>query len=206
MWGRLSGENRQFSLDKFFYCYRPQHIVPSQGIYHFAARKKGLRLMSDMPNSNRNWKGRYFFVQGTDYVCRLEEWATMPHGFDNTWGIVKDSSLTPSIFALTFSIYLISVLMLFFSFFNYSNIIDEQEAFIHRILEISFEQQKCRDLITLDTLHAYCGGPKLTPIARRLNTYSHRHKYYLISPVVFLFVVSWSNTHHLSFVEIEAAR
>ena len=162
--------------------------------------------MSDMPNSNRNWKGRYFFVQGTDYVCRLEEWATMPHGFDNTWGIVKDSSLTPSIFALTFSIYLISVLMLFFSFFNYSNIIDEQEAFIHRILEISFEQQKCRDLITLDTLHAYCGGPKLTPIARRLNTYSHRHKYYLISPVVFLFVVSWSNTRHLSFTEIEATR
>ena len=36
---------------------------------------------------------------------------------------------------------------------------DEQEAFIHRVLEIPLEQRKWKDLITLDTLHAYCGGP-----------------------------------------------
>ena len=58
--------------------------------------------MSDMPDSSRNWKGRYFFVQETDWVCRLEEWASMPHGFDNTWGIIKDLGLAWSIFALTF--------------------------------------------------------------------------------------------------------
>ena len=40
--------------DMFFWCYRPQHIVSSQGIYHFATRKKALRLMSDMLDSNRN--------------------------------------------------------------------------------------------------------------------------------------------------------
>ena len=42
----------------------------------------------------------------------------MPHGFDNTWGIVKDSGSAPSVFALTFLIYLLSVLMSSFSFFN----------------------------------------------------------------------------------------
>ena len=42
----------------------------------------------------------------------------MPHGFDNTWGIVKDSGLAPLVFALTFSIYLSSVLMSPFSFFS----------------------------------------------------------------------------------------
>ncbi|KAL0009019.1 hypothetical protein SO802_010521 [Lithocarpus litseifolius] len=36
------------------------------------------------------------------------------------------------------------------------------------VLEIPFEERKCRDLITLDTLHAYCGGPKLTPIVEYL--------------------------------------
>ena len=46
--------------------------------------------MSDMPDSNRIWNARYFFVKGTDWVCCLEEWTTMPYGFDNTWGIVKD--------------------------------------------------------------------------------------------------------------------
>ena len=57
-------------------------------------------------------------------------------------------------------------------------ITDEQKAFIHRDLEIPFEQQKCRDLITLDTLHAYYGGLKPNPTARRLNTYSRRCKYF----------------------------
>ena len=38
------------------------------------------------------------------------------------------------------------------------SITGEQEAFIQRVLEIPFEKRKCRDLITLDTLHAYCGG------------------------------------------------
>ena len=102
LWGRLSGGNHQLSLDEFFYCYRPQHIVSSQGIYHFAAWNKSLRLVLDMPDSNRNWKGRYFFVHGTDWVCHLEEQVTKPYGFDNTQGIVMDSSLAPSVFALTF--------------------------------------------------------------------------------------------------------
>ena len=110
MWGCLSGRNHQLSLDEFFWCYRPQHIISSQEIYHFVVRKKELRLVLDMPHSNRNWKGRYFFVQGTNWVCRLEEWVTMPHGFDNTWGIVRDSGLALSVFSLTsFTAYLLSI-------------------------------------------------------------------------------------------------
>ena len=83
-WGPLSGGNRRLTLDKFFYCYRPQHISLSQEIYHFTARKTSLRLVSYMPDSNRNWKNMNFFVQGTDWVCRWEELVTMPYGFDNT--------------------------------------------------------------------------------------------------------------------------
>ena len=66
LWGRLSGGNRQLTLDEFFYCYRPHHIAFSKGTYHFNAWEKCLRLVSDMPDSNRNWKSRYFFVKGTD--------------------------------------------------------------------------------------------------------------------------------------------
>ena len=70
LWGCLSGGNRQLSLDEFFYYYKPQHIVSSKRTYHFTTREKGLRLVSNMPDSNRNWKSRYFFVEGTDWVCR----------------------------------------------------------------------------------------------------------------------------------------
>ena len=54
LWGRLSGGNRQLTLNEFFYCYRPYHIASSKGIYHFNAWEKNLRLVSDMPDSNRN--------------------------------------------------------------------------------------------------------------------------------------------------------
>jgi len=80
-------------------------------------RKKELKLVSDMPDSNRNWKGRYFFVQGTDWVCSQEEWVTMPHGFENTWGIIKDSGLVPFTSSLFF-IYLFQVFnVIYFSHF-----------------------------------------------------------------------------------------
>ena len=54
LWGRLSGGNRQLALDEFFYCYRPHHIASSKRTYHFNAREKGLRLVLDMLDSNRN--------------------------------------------------------------------------------------------------------------------------------------------------------
>ena len=160
-----------------------------------------------MPDSNRNWKGIYFFVKETDWVCHLEEWDTMPHGFDNTLGIVKDSGLVPSTLAWVFFFFLMwqyfghcqgfrfSAVSSCFSFFFliyslcshdvvfpflasiHPSITNEQEAFIQRVLEIPFKQRKCRDLITLDTLHTYCDGPEPTPAAHRLNTYSRHRKY-----------------------------
>ena len=54
LWGSLSGGIRQLTLDEFFYCYRPHHISSSNGTYHFAVREKDLKLVSDMPDSNRN--------------------------------------------------------------------------------------------------------------------------------------------------------
>ena len=62
---------------------------------------------------------RYFFVQMMDRVCKREEWDTMPHGFDNTWGIVKDLGLVPSTllsFIHLFAKYL--TLSISFFFFN----------------------------------------------------------------------------------------
>ena len=52
--GQLNGWNRRLTLNEFFNYYRPQHISSSQGIYHFLVRKMSLRLVSDMPDSNRN--------------------------------------------------------------------------------------------------------------------------------------------------------
>ena len=58
-------------------------------------------------------------------------------------------------------------LTFFFLFFPaqvHPHITNEQEAFINRVLEIPLEQRKWKDLVTLDILHTFCGGPELMPV------------------------------------------
>ena len=91
------------------------------------------------------------------------------------------------------------------------SITGEQEAFIQQVLEIPFEKRKYRDLITLDTLHAYCGDPVPTSVACRLNSYSRHHKCLLFTPVALFFFFLLFRRHltyvrHLIYVEIEATR
>ncbi|XP_065615965.1 amidase 1-like [Quercus suber] len=94
-------------------------------MYHFVIREKDLRLVSKMPDSNRAWKSRFFFVKGTDWVCRQEEWETIPHGyFDNTWAFVRESAHTRPL------------------------ITDEQEDFICRVLEIPLEEYDVDGYVT----------------------------------------------------------
>ena len=66
------------------------------------------------------------------------------------------------------------------------------------------DEQRCWDIITLDTLHAYCGGSEPTPVARRLNAYSHRRKLHLLLLVLFIRVCLPNVI--MSFAEMEAAR
>lgn len=56
-----------------------------------------------MPDSNKNWKSKYFFVQGTNWVCKPEEWDSMPNRFDDNWGVLdksSESSVSVSLFIL----------------------------------------------------------------------------------------------------------
>ena len=64
LWGSLSGGNRQLTLDKFFYCYRPHHTASSKGTYHFSVKEKDLKLVSDMPDSNKTGKVGFFLLKG----------------------------------------------------------------------------------------------------------------------------------------------
>ena len=71
---------------------------------------------------------------------------------------------------------LLTLAFLFLSSYTRPHITDEQEEFIQRILEIPLEERKCRDLITLDTIHLYCGGPDPSAEARRLEEFARRRE------------------------------
>ena len=71
-----------------------------------------------------------------------------------------------------FEVTLLTFFLFFFSAHTRPHVIDEQEEFIRRVLEIPLEERKCRDLITLDTIHLYCGGPEPSAESRKLVDFS----------------------------------
>ena len=98
-------------------------------------------------------------------MCRPEEWASIPNEFDNMWGIIKESGES---LAFVSVITLFPSLTLCFSCFSASvhlDITDKQEDFLGKVRAIPLEERKLKDLLTLDTLHAFYGGLEPTPIA-----------------------------------------
>ena len=101
-----------------------------------------------------------------EWVCRPEEWASIPNEFDNMWGIIKESGES---LAFVSVITLFPSLTLCFSCFSASvhlDITNEPEDFLGKVQAIPLEERKWKDLLTLDTLHAFCGGLEPTPVAR----------------------------------------
>lgn len=103
----------------------------------------------------------------------------MPGEFDNTQGIVRESGVSSTFLISTPSIFANTYIFFFFLLLPAQvrpEMTDEQESFIRHILEIPFKQRKWKDLVILDTIHAFYGGLVLTPIARQLQAYTHRRK------------------------------
>ena len=87
----MSNGVRSLTIRGFLHCYRPDEIDKSKGMYSFVLRKSVLKVIYETPNSNRDWKSRYFVLKGDNWLCHLGEMDYMP--VDKTWGILDLSSI-----------------------------------------------------------------------------------------------------------------
>ena len=55
-----------------------------------------LKVIYETPDSNKDWKSRYFFLEGDDWMCHPRDTKHMP--VDTTWGILHPSCMHPSFF------------------------------------------------------------------------------------------------------------
>ena len=55
------------TVDKFLYCYKPSQIAVSPGFWTLNNRQKGMKLVTDLPTSNREWKDDYVFICGDNW-------------------------------------------------------------------------------------------------------------------------------------------
>ncbi|KAK9993945.1 hypothetical protein SO802_023648 [Lithocarpus litseifolius] len=89
----MSKGKKRLTVEEFFHCYRPVEITKSKGMYSFVARSPLLWLVSDTLDSNEDWKSRYFFMDGNEWMCHPGDTEFMP--VDTTWGILPSLGIYP---------------------------------------------------------------------------------------------------------------
>ena len=82
----MSNDARSLTVREFLHCYRPDEIDKSKGMYSFIPRKSVLKVIYETPDSNHDWKSRYFFLKGNGWMCHPGETDYMP--VDKTWEIL----------------------------------------------------------------------------------------------------------------------
>ena len=73
LYGAMSDGARRLTVEEFFHCYNPAKVM-----YNFTPRSPLLRLICENPDSNRDWKSRYFFLEGDEWMCHPGDNEFMP--------------------------------------------------------------------------------------------------------------------------------
>ena len=87
----MSDGARSLTVWEFLYRYRPDEIDKSKGMYSFVPRKSVLKVIYETPDSNRDWKSCYFFLEGDGWMCHPGETDFML--VDKTLGILNPSGI-----------------------------------------------------------------------------------------------------------------
>ena len=91
LYGAMLDGAKSLTVREFLHCYRLDEIDKSKGMYSFVPRKSILKVIYETPDSNHDWKSRYFFLEGDDWMCHPGETNYMP--VDKTWGILDLSGI-----------------------------------------------------------------------------------------------------------------
>ena len=103
LYGVMSNGARRMTVEEFFHYYRPSEITQSKSMYSFVPRSPLLRLVCNTSDSNRNWKSRYFFIQGDDWMCHHGDQEYM--SVDKTWGIMPPFGMYSSVLDFYFLVF-----------------------------------------------------------------------------------------------------
>ena len=170
LYGAMSNGARSLTVQEFLHCYRPEEIDKSKGMYSFVPRKFVLKVIYETPDSNRDWKSRYFFLEGDGWMCHPGETDHMP--IDKTWGILNSSGIHARHIIYkdflnsfdTFSLFF--YIRLLFSVRRRPQIDLKEFNFLEKIFAKSKpEEQTWAKLVNLNTVHWYCNEPEPTPTA-----------------------------------------
>ena len=78
LYGAMTDGVRRLTVHEFLHCYHPNEIDRSRWMCSFASRSPLLKVIFETPDSNRDWKSRYFFLEGDEWMGHPRDTEHMP--------------------------------------------------------------------------------------------------------------------------------